>query len=125
NPISLKENVPERVGRYVLSDGNRKQSSLFDGELIKIGKINQAQNISVHHNERFGQLLPQQGQRPNCPEWLGFPAEHQPHAILRAVADEALQVIRHMIGGQEYLVKSVLLEAVDLDLQHRLLANRQ
>ena len=121
--VALEENIAKRIRHHQLLDRDGEQGVLLVGKLADSPKIDVGENVAIHHNEGLRQVLHEQFEWASGAETLLFAADGEFDPIAGAISKEVLNVVGFIIGRKENFSDPVVAKMLDLNLQHRLLAD--
>ena len=101
-------NIAEAERRRDDLSPNREQRVLRVGEIAEGAEVQFGQDVTVHEQERLGEIGFEQRKRAAGAERLGLAAENELHPVLRAVSEKSLHEIRHVIGRDVDFIESVV-----------------
>src|SRR3984893_3630889 len=123
--VALRDHPPEAKWNGDFLGHNRQPGLLGQGEIAELAEIYVGQDVSVHHEERLAQMVGYESQWAAGAERFLFLADDHANAVFFAAADDAGEIIRHVIRRDDDLLYAVFSERENLDLEHGALADRQ
>ena len=121
--IAIEEDVPEGIGHDDFFDGKGEEGVLGIGEAEDFAEIDIGENVAVHHDEGFIEVLLQEFDGTGGAEAFLLLADGEFDSVTGAIAEKVFDVFGFVVGGEKYLSDPVLAEVLDLDLKHRLFSD--